>query len=366
MRRLRTGFTTGAYAAATTLAAWRCLHGRRNGARIGLLFPDGRSRRINVDGWEQAGNMAQAWARKDAGDDVDITNGVVIRSRVRPIPVDAIEPEDHTVRCGDALLAVRGGPGVGLSTRPGLEVPAGKWAINPVPRQMVADNLERAGAGRTAETLLVEIEIEKGCELAKKTLNPMLGVANGLSVLGTSGIVIPCSNAAYIKTIEILLKGARRAGCDSAVLVTGGRTHRAAREAYPDLSEVAFIRIGDFIREACDVAVGAGFRKIVVCCMPGKLAKYALGHEYTHAHTVALSMAGVAAILKAAGLPETCLSRCVGARSVREFMMSLESRWSARVAEVLHKCALETLCGWAPATAMELRVLSFEGMAWLR
>jgi cobalt-precorrin-5B (C1)-methyltransferase len=363
MARLRTGFTTGTYAAATTLAAWRCLRGRRLGGTIGVWFPDGKQRRVNLDGARRAGGGGEAWARKDAGDDVDVTDGAVIRSRLRPVDACEIRSEDHREPCGRAVLVLRGGSGVGLCTRAGLDVASGKWAINPVPRRMVADNLAHAGLDGAGPLWLAEIGIDRGEELARRTLNPTLGVVDGLSVLGTSGIVVPCSNAAYISTIRVLLRGARQAGSDTAVLVTGGRTQRAAQALYPEFPDVAFVRIGDFIKEACESAREYGLRRIVVCCMPGKLAKYALGHAYTHAHRVSLSVPHVVAFLGRQGVPVADAS-AASARSMRECFDRMADPLRGRALQALVEGAERALRSWVPGVELAVRVLSFDGTEW--
>ncbi len=362
---LRTGFTTGAYAAATTLAAWRCLHSKRNGKRISLLFPDGKTRKINIDGWEKTANGARAWAKKDAGDDVDITNGAIVRAHVMSINGNQTVQEDYKIECGKGTLYLRAGKGVGISTREGLEIPVGKWAITPTPQAMISNNLKHAGMNLKKETWLTEISIDNGELLAKKTLNPMLGVEGGLSILGTSGIVVPCSNAAYIKTIEILLKGAYRVGCKTAVFVTGGRSHKAASELYSSLQEVSFIRIGDFIKEACDCAKAVGFNNVIVCCMPGKLAKYALGHEYTHAHHVALSMDNLSILLETSGLTPVNASYCSEAKSVREFLTRMTKNNRSKALKIMQYHAKEVLKSWIPDIEITVRVLAFDGKEWL-
>ncbi|MFA4943911.1 MAG: cobalt-precorrin-5B (C(1))-methyltransferase CbiD [Lentisphaeria bacterium] len=366
MTRLRTGFTTGAYAAATAVAAWRCLHGRRPAARVALAFPDGRVRRVNVDGARRLeGPGATAWATKDAGDDIDITNHAVIRTQLRPATAAELRPEDHLEACAGATLAIRAGAGVGRVSRPGLDVPAGKWAVNPGPRRMIVENLARAGLARAPQLWLAEIGIDNGEALAAKTLNPTLGVVGGLSILGSSGIVVPCSNRAYIRTIEILLRGARREGCREAVLVTGGRTHAAARQAYPALPEVAFIRFGDFIRDTLQLAAEAGFTKVVVCSMPGKLAKYALELANTHAHQVALAVPELLERLVAGGLPPPAAAACQAARSVRECLARLDAADAAAAIRILTRQARQTLAAWAPGLEIEIKTLSSEDATWL-
>lgn len=365
MPRLRTGFTTGTYAAATALAAWRCLSNRRPGATVGVVFPDGRVRRVNVDGVARSGRGAQAWARKDAGDDVDCTNGAVIQVLLLPAAATDVLPQDHIVPCGRACLIIRGGSGVGRVTRPGLEVPPDKWAVNSGPRRMIAENLLKGGAGKEELHWLIQIGIDHGEELARKTLNPLLGVVGGLSILGTSGIVVPCSNEAYIRTIEILLEGNRRAGGDTAVLVTGGRTQKAAQREYGLLPESSFIRIGDFIRQSCEKASDLGFREIIVCCMPGKLAKYALAIENTHAHRETLSMLTLAALLHRDNVPADVITTCRTSSSMREFLDNLDSNALSLVVDLLSRHARSNLSRWAPASAVIIRVLSTENDKWL-
>ena len=148
-KKLRRGFATGACAAAAATAAWRLLAGRRPGKSLTLVFPDGKRRRLPLAGMELARNEARAWVCKDAGDDPDVTNGIVIRARVRcRRPGAPAAPEDFVLPCGSGEIVLRAGRGVGRVTRSGLEVPPGKWAINPVPRQMLVANLAAAGFGR--------------------------------------------------------------------------------------------------------------------------------------------------------------------------------------------------------------------------
>ena len=134
--------------------------------------------------------------------------------------------------------------------RPGLDVPPGKWAINPVPHDtMIVENLRRDGAGNEHPGCFsIEFSIDNGEELARHTLNPVLGIEGGLSVLGTTGLVIPCSHAAYVETIRV--SGSRSLSFRNGkiALVTGGKTHGAIRKLFPDIPEYACVRFGDFIR----------------------------------------------------------------------------------------------------------------------
>lgn len=364
--RLRTGFTTGSYASATAVAAWSRLQGLDVGSLLDVVFPDGRIRKLNIDGTLLKGaSDAEAWAVKDAGDDVDVTDKAVIRTRVRKIQPEDVRPEDFVLPCGMATLILRGGEGVGLVTRLGLDVPPGKWAVNPAPRRMIAHNMQRAGVAAHKGTWLVEISIISGERIAKRTLNPVIGIEGGLSILGTSGLVIPASNAAYVATIRILIRGAAHTGCDRVALVTGGRTHRWLKKAYPVIPEHAFVRIGDFIRKSLGYCSEFRIKTAIVGCMPGKLAKYALGHEYTHAHKIQMSMPAISELLIEKGVPADVAERCRGCATVREYLESLSANEHFPVLHVLHTAASANFAKWAPGVSCEIIVFGPKGEIWI-
>ena len=207
-RTLRSGYTTGACAAAAAKAAVVGLLGQPHPGRVEIPFPDGS--RHSFELCRFSGNLATVV--KDAGDDPDVTNGAEIGVEARWLD----EPGRET-----GLLV--NGPGVGVVTKPGLPVAVGEPAINPVPRRMiraaVAEALVKGGTGeRRVEVLIF---VRDGEALAEKTLNRRLGVVGGLSILGTTGIVRPVSAKAWTDTIEASLRVARAAGLDEVVLATG-------------------------------------------------------------------------------------------------------------------------------------------------
>lgn len=359
-QKLRTGFTTGTCATAAAVTAWMRLHGESVEA-VRIVFPDGHTRALPVDKTDLNGEMATACIIKDGGDDIDCTHGALISARVSEGDRAQATAADFIETCGAATLILRGAAGIGIVTRRGLDVPVGKWAINPVPRKMLIENLAAVDAGKSAQTWLVEISIENGDTLAKKTLNPVLGIEGGLSILGTSGIVIPCSHKAYIATIKTLLRGASESGLTTAVLVTGGRTHKALRTLYPAIDEIAFVRFGDFIKDALNYCHAYQFKTVVIGCMPGKLAKYAQGHRYTHAHTVTQSMSALADLLERAGLSATLCDSCRQTRSVREFLDPLEPKLKKNVLDLLKGQARANLNEWAGDCHIELKILDFNG-----
>ena len=269
---LRSGFTTGACAAAAAKAAY-C------GKVLPVIFPDGTGKIIPV---KISGNSASVI--KDAGDDPDVTDKALISVEIEKS--HQVETEDYceTVKGGKIILC--GGEGVGLATRPGLDIPPGKWAINPAPRKMIVENL--IDAGFNGASIRVTITVANGKEIALKTLNPTLGIVGGISILGTSGIVVPYSNAAYIHTIDLRIRNAVAEGAKVLAFSTGSRTGKAILRDYAELKEKNIIRIADFIGQALESAQKAGVKKMVIACMPGKLYKYACGYKNTHAHKVKL------------------------------------------------------------------------------
>lgn len=273
-RELRCGFTTGT---AVTAAALAVLHQCRT---VEVELPKHEKRLIPIH--ELTADTASVL--KDAGDDPDVTHGAEIRVTLRPAALTEAGPEDYLEPCGDnATLIVRGGPGVGLVTRPGLAVPPGKWAVNPGPRRILKQNLNDLQG-----VWLLIISVPDGERLAEQTLNPKLGIVGGISILGNSGIVRPYSNAAYAASVALQLRSIAASGGSAAVLATGNRTAEAAERDFPGLTVV---RIGDFIKVSLLAAKKAGISRILLVCMPGKLFKYACGYENTHAHQVEMNLA---------------------------------------------------------------------------
>lgn len=272
-KRLREGFTTGSAAAAGAKAALLYLAGRGVSEKMEIALPMGGRLTIPVERVETVGKGAKATVVKDGGDDPDATHKARIMSTVRLLPGG-----NH----GDVIIA--GGTGVGKVTRPGLPVPVGESAINPVPRSQikaaVLEGLKEAGI-RAAVSVIVEAV--NGEEIAKKTLNPRLGIIGGISILGTRGTVKPFSNKAYKDTITMSMDVARAQGLNAIALTTGGRSERFLKEQRPDLPETAFIQVADFFSFSFKEAAERGFSDILYSCFFGKLVKMAQGYPYTHA-----------------------------------------------------------------------------------
>lgn len=287
-RQLRTGFSTGSAAAAAAKAALLCLVEGQAPASVAIPLPDGQRLTIAVQEARRLGpGQARATVIKDAGDDPDVTNGAQV------IATLWLGPQGP----GQGLV-IAGGPGVGRVTRPGLPVPVGQPAINPVPRTMIQEALAEAWPPGQPLEARVEIAVPQGESLARHTLNPRLGILGGISILGTSGLVKPFSHEAYTATIDSALDVAKAAGQSQVVLTTGGKSEKRAMALCPDLAELCFVQIADFFAHALRQASALGFRQVGMVCFFGKAIKQAQGLEYTHAHRAPLELEQLAAWLE--------------------------------------------------------------------
>ena len=269
---LRTGYTTGTCAAAATKAAMRTLLKREKLASIKVTLPKGGSAPIKI-AWidDNDENTVTAAVIKDAGDDPDVTDGAEICSTVSILE-----------RSMD--IVIKGGNGVGIVTKPGLGLEIGKAAINKVPMSMIRQAVtEVKGSMQTNFGISVVISVSKGEEIAKKTDNPRLGILGGISILGTTGIVIPYSTSSFAASIRqsIDVSFAMKSFC--VVLTTGGRSEDFARELFhDDIPDHSYIQIGDFVGYSVRQCANKKIKKAIVAGFIGKLTKMAMGVKQTH------------------------------------------------------------------------------------
>lgn len=275
-RSLRTGFSTGTAAAGAVTAALLALAEQQAPAALEVPLPGGGFIAVPLCRQGLAGAVGEGWIIKNAGDDPDVTHGAEIGARLRILNGSAPA----------GLIVFKNGPGVGLVTKPGLAIPPGEPAINPVPRKIIRQVVEhwwpQLFPGRPLR-LEVEIGVLQGEELARQTLNPRLGILGGISILGTTGLVKPFSHQAYRATIAVALRVARAAGLRRVVLTTGGKSETLAREAIPGLPEEALVQMGDYVHFAIRLAGRLGFEKITAAAFFGKALKMAQGLGQTHA-----------------------------------------------------------------------------------
>lgn len=268
----RSGFTTGACAAAAARAATLGLLSGEAPVSVRSRLPNGHEIDFAIIDGTVANGVARAAIVKDAGDDPDATNGAHITAEVRRLPGQAGE------------IALRGGAGVGIVTKEGLGLEVGGPAINPVPRRNIRDNVRGVAAELLAvDGLEVTISVPGGEEMAKKTLNSRLGILGGISILGTTGIVRPYSTAAFRASVVQAVEVAARQGQTSAVFTTGGRSEKFAMQQLPGLAESCFVQMGDFVKAAFIAAIKTRMANVYVGAMAGKLTKMSQGLSVTHA-----------------------------------------------------------------------------------
>jgi cobalt-precorrin-5B (C1)-methyltransferase len=334
-KHLRSGFTTGAAAAAATRAALELLLDGRAPEAVHVVLPADPPLEIAVHACRRMSeNSAVGSVIKDAGDDPDVTYGAEIGSRVT-----------WSADGNAATVTIRGGRGVGRVTRPGLEVPVGQPAINPGPRKMIRRTVLqlltlRGRRGRVT----AEIFVPRGEALARRTLNARLGIVGGLSILGTTGIVRPMSHEAYVAAIRAALSVARASGLRRAVLTTGRRSERLAQQHWPRLPAEAFVQIGDHFARAMEIAADLEFERVHLAIFFGKAVKMARGLPDTHARLSRLSLETPAQwVLEIDGDP-VLARRVAHAHTAREAYAVIRDRCP----EVIRKAGREVV-QWAEA-----------------
>ncbi|HSM94240.1 MAG TPA: cobalt-precorrin-5B (C(1))-methyltransferase [Anaeromyxobacteraceae bacterium] len=349
---LRTGFTTGACAAAAALAAARALREGRVPSAVELRLPNGTPARFAVARGELRAASASCAVVKDAGDDPDVTHGAEIVA---------------TVTLRDAPgVTVRGGPGVATVTKPGLGLEVGGPAITAIPRRHVGETVAAAlaGTGRGAD---VELSVPRGEALARQTLNARLGLVGGISILGTTGLVRPFSAAAFGASVMRAVDVAAATAHRELILSTGARTEAAAMREHPALDETAFVQAGDCIGIGLSRAAHRGIPRVRLYAMVGKLAKVAAGMMQTHASRGEVDTRLLAALAQEAGAtPErrAAIERATTARHALELAegAKLDRFPAVLCARVAERCAEHV----QRRLAIEVVMIGFDGEALAR
>lgn len=348
-RPLRRGWTTGACAAAAARAAYRALILGEFPDPVAITLPGGAIVHFALARQRIGGDCAEAGIVKDAGDDPDVTHGALVWARLRPGPAGS-------------GIQFRAGAGVGTITLPGLPLPPGEPAINPVPRQMIRAALaEEAAACGGALDLIVEIGIEHGEILAKKTLNPRLGIVGGLSILGTTGIVIPFSCAAWIHSIHRGIDVARANGLTHLAGATGA-TSEAAIRAHHDLPEEALIDMGDFVGGMLKYLRKNPVSRITIAGGFAKMVKLGQGLLDLHSRAGAVDLHWLAGELAACGASDALVRTAPAANSALEILQRAKAEGidlPARIAEAAWQQAARSLAG--SGMALDIAVFDREG-----
>ena len=326
--KLKRGWTTGACATAATRAAYAALLTGHFEDPVTITLPKGETPAFALalegkgEGWAQAGIV------KDAGDDPDVTHGALVISTVRP-------------GAAGTGVTFKAGHGVGMVTRPGLPVPAGEPAINPVPRRLMSAVIaELATAHNDAGDVEIEISIPGGDALAAKTWNPRLGIEGGLSILGTTGIVHPFSCSAWIHSIHRGIDVARAEGLPHVAGSTGS-TSEAAVQALYGLPDHAMLDMGDFAggmlkylrnHPVPRVTVGGGF---------GKLTKLGQGMLDLHSGRSQVDFDWLAGRVAELGGPPELIERAKRANTAAQVLQEAQAA-GLPIADLVAEKTLET------------------------
>jgi cobalt-precorrin-5B (C1)-methyltransferase len=290
-RRLKYGWTTGACATAAAKAAYMALVDGRFPDAVEIVLPKGQTPKFSLERTLLNEGIATAAVIKDAGDDPDVTHGALIECRVRRLGSDA----------GVVFLA---GEGVGMVTRAGLPLAVGEPAINPAPRKMIIDNLNAIHDPNDGPLdLEITISVEDGEKLAKKTWNERLGIIGGLSILGTTGVVVPYSCSAWIHSIHRGIDVAREAGLNHVIGSTGSTSEKSAMALY-DLPLFAFLDMGDFVGGLMKYLRSQPLSRLTIAGGFGKLSKLAAGHLDLHSKRSQVDPEFLAALARQAGADE--------------------------------------------------------------
>lgn len=291
-KKLRYGYTTGSCAAAAAQAAVIMLCTQKDIDQVDLMTPKGILLHLEVEKIERKKDSVTCAVRKDAGDDPDVTDGILIFAKVEPIEKQEI--------------IIKGGVGIGRITREGLEQPVGEAAINRVPRKMIQSNVKRILIEQQyKQGICIEIFAPEGEEAAKKTFNPRLGIKNGISILGTSGIVVPMSERALIESIRIEMNMLVAQGL-KYLLITPGNYGEVFLREHMKLDYTNSMKCSNYVGETIEMAEELGFQGILFVSHIGKFIKVAGGIMNTHSkHSDARAELMTGAAIQAGATLET-------------------------------------------------------------
>lgn len=315
-RKMRFGYTTGSCAAAAAKGAAEILLGKQKIKEVPLMTPKGILLYLELlDIREEEGAVSCA-VRKDAGDDPDTTDGILVFARVEKL-------KDSGESAQPSIL-LDGGEGVGRVTRPGLSQKVGEAAINPVPRTMILNAVrETAEKYQYKGKLKVIISVPGGEETARRTFNPRLGILGGISILGTSGIVEPMSEAALIESIRVEMAQKAAEGMEY-LLVTPGNYGADYLKEHMDLAFEKNIKCSNYVGETIDMAVNMGIKGILFVSHIGKFVKVAAGIMNTHSHNADARMETLCACAIRAGAGLDCAKEILDCGTTDEALAVLK------------------------------------------
>jgi len=302
--KLRTGFTTGTCATAASKAGILAIINQQSLNNVDVILPKRDKINIQINSCNFSKDNAQCSVIKDGGDDPDVTHGAEIFVDI-----------SLTDKIGS--IEIDGGKGVGRVTKPGLGLEIGTAAINPTPKKMILENIQEVGEEVLGKNgIKIVVSVPTGEELAKKTDNPRIGILDGISILGTSGIVIPYSTASFAAAIRQQIDVVSSMNDEEVVLTTGGRSEDFAREIIK-LPDHSFIQMGDFSGYTIQQCAKKSLKKAYVAGFIGKLAKMAAGVKQTHVKGGKVNMKFLSELAKRCNANSETIRKILGANTAR-------------------------------------------------
>jgi cobalt-precorrin-5B (C1)-methyltransferase len=346
---LRRGWTTGACAAAATKAAYVALLTQRFPDPVAIQLPGGERPMFDLVAKALRSDRAEAAVIKDAGDDPDVTHGALVRATVC-----RSEP-------GTGVIFVAG-EGVGVVTRPGLPIAVGEPAINPKPRELIRRIVDQVARDHgDAGDLEVTLSIPGGEILAARTTNRRLGIVGGLSILGTTGVVIPYSCASWIHSIHRGIDVARAAEIDHIAISTGSTSERAV-QALHALSDMALIEMGDFVGGTLKYLRRHPIARATLAGGFAKITKLAAGHLDLHSDRSQVSLPELADMLEAGGATDELIDDARAAASAGQVLEIAQAQGLPLADEVARRARLVALEQLDGKVLLEVMVFDRQGM----
>ena len=344
LKPLRTGLTTGSCATACSVACAQYLLGGKQPSAVSITLPKkikGAIKRVsfNLTGCEKTSDTtARSQVTKDAGDDPDATHGSTVF-------VELTLLKDRL----DKPVIFKAAKGVGTVTREGLTLAVGEPAINPVPRQMIEQHLQKLSEKYDYDGgFEVAIGIENGEEIALKTMNPRLGIIGGLSILGTTGIVRPFSCAAWVASIHQGIDVAKANGVKHIAASTGNTSEEAIKDHYK-LDDIALIEMGDFAGAVLKHLKKAPVDKLSICGGFGKMTKLANGHLKLNRLDSSIDFKHMAELAKQLGADDVLQQKILAANTSIE-VLNLCQKSDIDIAQLICQQALIKAKSIVPAS----------------
>ena len=294
-KKSRRGYTTGSCAAAASKAAAIMLFSKEKLKTVEIMTPKGLLLTLEVLDIEITDNYVSCAIRKDSGDDIDVTDGILVYSKVSYALTDGIN--------------ITGGLGVGRVTKPGLQCSVGEYAINKVPREMIYNEVSTVlSDNEYVKGIKVEISVPKGVDIAKKTFNPRLGIEGGISILGTSGIVEPMSEKALVDTIKVEMNQIHCEGYETILITPGNYGEKFSKDNF-EVNIKRSVKCSNFVGETIDIAAELQIKRILFISHIGKFVKVAGGIMNTHSKNADSRMEIIAANAILAGADTDTLKK---------------------------------------------------------